>query len=152
MKIKTVSTATGVIVVKWEDKVVSTFDPSECSEDVRNAAMLHGFTQKLMDAHAGTYKETGSVPACREKTEDVWDNLIAGDWNAKRMSAVIPEFLAEHPAIVAAMEEAGIEELDEEQVKALRKHPAFVAWDAKRKLERANAKLKDSDSIVDFLS
>jgi hypothetical protein len=54
-----------------------------------------GIVQKLSDAHADVFKPTGSVAACRDKTDTVWETLLDGDWSASRTASPLKKLVIE---------------------------------------------------------
>ena len=62
-------------------------------ENVKHAAMLHGFKQKFCDNLAMTkeLKQGTTVEAASEMTKDLEQQLLAGNWNAVGKSAKQPK-------------------------------------------------------------
>lgn len=64
--------------------------PRDLSTEVLNQAMLHGLKQKLVDAAAISCDPTTGRPATvdtkYDAVKEVFDRLLAGDWNKKRES------------------------------------------------------------------
>lgn len=61
---------------------------SELAEEIRNQALLHGLKQKLVDAAAiSRNPETGRTATIEDKfdaVKEVFDRLLAGEWNKTR--------------------------------------------------------------------
>ena len=58
------------------------------SADIQRAAMIHGLKQKLVDAAAisrdTTTGKAATIETKYEAVKDVYDRLIAGEWNKRR--------------------------------------------------------------------
>jgi hypothetical protein len=145
MKIKTIKSfdpeAPNLLEGEWADGQKFVFDVETCPPEVCAQLLYHGFKQKLMDEHSGTYKETGSVAACRMVTEDLYARLVDGDWGASRsMGGWVVEAIAEILDIELSEALEKWEGLDEAGQKAMRSHAEVKAWKARRDLARAEAK------------
>ena len=71
----------------FADGGVRVYDLNELPEAIKNRLMLHGAAQKLGDSYAGRDDH-------EDCTENVWSNLMEGNWGAERGSG-LEEKLAE---------------------------------------------------------
>lgn len=116
---------TGVLIFTFDDGDVIRFDTGTVSEEIRNRAVMHGFSQKLGDSYAAAAKEENPLAWAKEQVRDVISQLLAGDWRAAR-AAGTPRVsdLAQALAMVTGntVEEAHafVETLDDDQKKAYR--------------------------------
>lgn len=127
-----------VVRAEWSDGKVTEYDGATLAEDIRNQLVHHGLKQKLMDAHSGTYKETGSVADCRAVTDEVWAQLVAGDFNSERTGT--PWIIECFVDLFDVEEDRAIEMwnlMDAATKKAAYKNPDVTRWKAERDLERA---------------
>lgn len=137
-----------VMVIRWEDGKTSTFDLADLTPEIVAHCAWHGLNQRTMDAHAGVYKETGSIAKCREVSEDVYATLLRGMWSEGRGST---PWIIEAIAEVMGMEHDEAAQLwdglDEKGQKEVRNHPDVKRWKAQRDLDRLGdapaADLKD---------
>ncbi len=67
------------LTFSWADETSTTFKFSEFSNDIRERAMQHGFSQKLGDAYSGA----GSVAEAKTMLDEVFVALSENDWNRK---------------------------------------------------------------------
>ena len=138
------------MVVRWEDGKTSTFDLADLDSAIVAQLAWHGLNQKTMDAHAGVYKETGSIAACREASESVYATLQRGLWSEGRGSSPwIVEAIAE--VMGMDIDEAGgvWDALDEKGQREVRNHPDIKRWKAQRDLDRiGEAPATDLKSLI----
>jgi hypothetical protein len=144
MKVKTVAAfdpkRPSILSVTWADGKKSEWDAADMSAEIRAQLKWHGMKQKLMDAHAATYKETGSVAECRAASQAVYETLVGGSFNSGREAS--PWILQAISEITDTDMEDVVEiwnGLDEKAQKAFFSDPRVRAWKAKRDLERAQA-------------
>lgn len=72
----------------YEEISSQTFDANDLPESIKDYAMLHGLNQKLVDNLAGKTNEKGHTTETRfAETTELWNQLVAGDWNAKRAAS-----------------------------------------------------------------
>lgn len=129
---------TGALIFTFDDGEVIRFDTSKVSEEIRNRAVLHGFSQKLGDSYAAAAKEENPLAWAKEQVREVISQLLAGDWRAARaVGAPRVSDLAQALAMVTgtSIDEAHafVETLDDDQKKAYR---------AKNKVKAALATIK----------
>jgi hypothetical protein len=137
----------GILNVGWGDGVASTFDIELLSEAVVAQLTHHGLKQKLMDAHSGTYAETGSIAECRKVSEAVWENLLGGVFNSERSGTPwIIECLSELFDVEEDDAKGLWEKLDAKSQKATYRDPKVIEWKAKRDLARAG----EMESTIDL--
>lgn len=147
------------IVFAFGDKGRIEFYPGQCSDDIRQAAMFHGFNQKIRDAAAG-YSKDADYAGAREEMHSVIDALYAGSWNRAAGGAgpgVNMEDLATAIATIknATFEKAmaAVEAASPEQRKAWAKNPKVAALVTQARADRlaaAAAKAADTDLDIDL--
>ena len=112
--------------------------PSECSDEIREAAMFHGFNQKIRDSAAG-FSKTSDFSGAFSAMQSVVDNLLGGLWNAKGGNGIgdLVQAIANLKRIDLDEAQGLVEELDDEQYKVVMGKPAVKADIARIKAERA---------------
>jgi len=131
----------------------------ECSEAVREQAMMHGFKQKLVDAAAiSRNPDTGRSATLDDKynaVRTVYDRLLAGQWNATRgdgtgSGGLLYRALCElYPNKSAEAVRTYHDGLTKEQQAAMRLNPKVAPIIARLRDERApKAKGIDSDALL----
>ena len=77
-----------ILHLAFSNGQVLTFDASQVSSDIAQAATMHGFKQKLVDAAAiSRNADTGRSATIEDKydaVKAVYDRLLVGQWNAIR--------------------------------------------------------------------
>lgn len=118
--------------------------PDELLDEMRDAGLFHGINQKVRDAAAGFSKDADYSGAFRVM-QTVVDNLESGIWNAKGGSGTADLVLAIATLKKIETDEAQelVDQLDDEQLKAVMAKPAIKAAILKIKAERA-AKVADA--------
>lgn len=80
--------ASMTVQIAFSDGRTIGFSVDEMTSDIRHAAMLHGFKQKLVDAAAiSRNPDTGRSATIDDKyasVREVYDRLLAGSWNKGR--------------------------------------------------------------------
>lgn len=85
-----VSVAMGVLNLTFADGRKLNLHVSECSQEIRDAAMMHGFKQKLVDAAAISRDpvtgKAATIDTKYDAVREVYDRLTdrAGTWNKIR--------------------------------------------------------------------
>ena len=128
-------------------------EPSELSEEMQGAAMLHGINQKVRDSAAGFSKDNDMAGALLAMSA-TWETLKSGLWNARGGASGESDLAL----AVANLKKIDVEKaaeiigkLDEDQLKALRAKPTVKAELLRIKAERA-AKVADAaDEDEDIL-
>lgn len=102
-----------------------TFDPLHCIDDIRMQLMLHGAKQKIADSYAGAM----SVSEAIEAAEGIIEQLLAGEWNAKRDggTGITLEAIARIQSITVDEAKAKWATLDEKTKKDIQSHPDVKA-------------------------
>ena len=110
----------------------------DCGEEIREAAMFHGFNQKVRDSAAG-FSKTSDYSGAFSAMQQVVDNLLGGLWNAKGGSGIgdLVSAIANLKKIDLDEAQELIEGLDDEQYKVVMGKPAVKAEIARIKAERA---------------
>jgi len=143
MKVRNTRYEGSVIVTEWADKVVSRYDTSLYPPEIVAQCTRHGADQKIHDVHSGVFTKTGSVAACRELSDGVHANLIAGVWNVGRESF---GWGARALAALAKMDEtdakATVDSWSEEETKEFAKLPEVKLWKAEDDVRRAKESAK----------
>jgi len=142
-KVKTLKTLERGVKAEWADGKVSTYDLDELPEEIVRQCAIHGMSQKIMDAHSGQGGE--GVAACRATTDEVYENLIAGEWNKKATGGLLAEAVAELFGIEVEDAREKLAAMDKKTVSAVEKDPRVVAWKAQRALERAQKKMESAE-------
>lgn len=129
---------TGVLIFTFDDGEVIRFDTGTVSEEIRNRAVLHGFSQKLGDSYAAAAKEENPLAWAKEQVREVISQLLAGDWRAARAAGTprvsdLAQALARVTGNTVEEAHAFVETLDDDQKKAYR---------AKNKVKAALAQIK----------
>lgn len=129
-----------VLDISWGDGVKSQYRLSELDPVIRAFGLWHGIKQLTMDTHSGTYKETGSIAACREVSDAKWESLKSGEiYRERGANPWIFEALSEiwDCEVEEAVEAFG--KLPEATQKALFETKEVKKWKAERDLARADA-------------
>lgn len=120
-------------------------------DDILHRLALHGLSQKLGDSYAGAEPDEAY-----ELAQVVADRLMAGEWTQARSStgpgtaraSMLVEALASATGKDIEQALAVVFGMDEDQRKALKKHPAIAAELARLTAERAVAKAKKAQAAV----
>jgi len=125
--------------------------PDDLSDEMRDAALFHGVNQKVRDSASSKSKDldySGAFSAM----QGVVDNLMSGLWNAKGGSGTSDLIAAISNLKKITVEEATelVDNLDDDQLKAVMGKPAIKVEIARIKLERAEkiAAANDDDDLV----
>jgi hypothetical protein len=131
----------GLAVELWADN---------CSDEIREAAMMHGFNQKVRDSAAG-FSKTSDYSGAFSAMQAVVDNLLGGLWNAKGGTGIgdMVQAIANLKKIEIEEAQELIEGLDDEQFKVVAGKPAVKAEIARIKAERAK-KIADASDADDL--
>jgi hypothetical protein len=145
MQIAKKSIGETTITFTWADETETVVDVSEFSEEVRNHAMLHGFSQKLGDSYSGVQ---GDLMQAKAQFEDVLSALTDGDWNRKGGGASSGGIWVEAIAKASgnSLEDvlAKWNTMDDAEKAAAKKHPAVKLAKAEIELARATAKAAEA--------
>lgn len=76
----------------YADGGARVYDTNELSEEMRNRLIVHGLAQKLGDSYAGRDDH-------EDCTENVWSNLMEGNWGAERGSGLEDKLEAAQEAL-----------------------------------------------------
>lgn len=114
--------------------------------------ICHGLGQKIGDSYAGV---NGNVQLAIQNAQAVIDQLLAGEWNAKRQGTggiVIDVLLRMNPAFEgdrkAAQEWLKGKEAEQEGFTAnLKKHPQFKLYKAEIEAERVEKAAENAPDI-----
>ena len=110
-----------------------TCDMADLPTDIVQALAVHGLSQKLGDSYASAE----SVEEARSAMVAVWDNLLAGNWNAKvsRGGKLVEAMVR---ALGKTYEECMtvFQGMDDDAKKELRKHPQIKLAMAEIEMER----------------
>jgi hypothetical protein len=126
------------------------FNSDAVSDEIRAAAMLHGFNQKIRDSAAGFSKD-GDYSGAFRAMQTVVDNLTGGLWNAKGGTGTgdLVQAIANLKKIDLDEAQELIDSLDDEQIKTVQSKAAVKAEILKIKAERA-AKVADASDDDDL--
>lgn len=78
---KVVDAVALTVSFSYADGGARVYDANELSEEMRNRLIVHGLAQKLGDSYAGRDDH-------EDCTENVWSNLMEGNWGAERGSGL----------------------------------------------------------------
>ena len=77
-----------VLTLAFSNGKVIALNRAQMADDIRHAAMMHGFKQKLVDAAAiSRNPDTGRTASVEDKynaVRGVYDRLLSGQWNKVR--------------------------------------------------------------------
>lgn len=132
-------------------------DAGDLTPDIREAALMHGLKQKLVDAAAisrnpGTGKS--ATPADKfEVVRVVFDRLAAGMWNAPRegggnAGGILLRALVRHTGKPEDVLREWLAGQSDEAKAALRLNPRIAAHIAAIQAERAGAADIDTDALL----
>lgn len=156
----TATTAGGVLRLAFSNGLEIALAPEELGTEIRNAALLHGLKQKLVDAAAiSRNTETGRPATVSDKYEAVkavYDRLLAGQWNATRegggtaTGGLLLQALCRMYAGRKTAEElkAFLADKTDAEKAALRKNPRIAQHIADIRAEQAKDGGIDSDDIL----
>ena len=125
------------------------FDAGAVHADIIEAAMMHGFKQKIADSAAGCSKSNDFAGAFAklQATADRLQNTA--DWNAKGGSgnSDLAQAIANLKGIELDAAVDAIAALDDEQLGVLMSKPKVKAEILRIKMERAQAQAGDDDDL-----
>ena len=112
---------------------------------------VHGLSQKIGDAASSFSKDRDFLGAFASMS-GVWETLLAGGWNQKGGGGTSDLVAAVAKLKGVSLEEAqaAIDKANEEQLAALRKHPAIKAEIAEIQKKRAKEAAKTAGSLEDL--
>lgn len=155
--------AGSVLTITGSDGTVLRLDATSMSDDIRHAAMMHGFKQKLVDAAAiSRNPDTGRSATVADKMaaiEEVRERLYQGEWNKTReggtgsgggllLAALVKLYMGRKDE---AAIKAYLSGLDEKQQAALRADPRIAPIIAEIKAAR-DAKRASSVDVGELLA
>jgi hypothetical protein len=116
-------------------------DLSKLKPEIVHRLALHGLSQKLGDSYAG------DVENPVHEARGVYDELAAGNWSTRVAGeprfTLLAEAIAAIKGVAVDVVQSKLEEMDEDEVAALKKNPAVKARmdhiKAQRAIERAKA-------------
>ena len=89
---KTIDINALTVSFSFADGGVRVYDLNELPEAIKDRLMLHGAAQKLGDSYAGRDDH-------EDCTENVWSNLMEGNWGAERGSGLEDKLEAAQEAL-----------------------------------------------------
>lgn len=132
------------------------FYPGQCSDEIRQQAMWHGFNQKIRDSAAGFSKEKDYAGA-REEMQAVIDALYHGAWKRQGGGAGAGVVMADLATAIAQMKGvdferamAAVEKANDEQRKGWMKNAKVQQLMAEAKAKRLAAATTDADDNLDI--
>ena len=140
------------IVLHFSDDTTLTCDVASLSDDIKEALMMHGASQKIGDSYSGEK----DVSVARTKAQKTIDNLVAGEWKAQREGGGGGRIsdLAKALAAVAGVElEQAVEkimEMDKEAKKELRAHPKIKLELINLQKQKAEEELAEAGELPSF--
>lgn len=123
------------LTIEFANGVTKTYDVTKIPTDVQDQLMMHGLSQKVGDSYASAETVEDAI----EAAEDVFHNLVSGQWNAKGggTGGILAEALAAAQGVSLEEAKAVVLALDDKAKTELRKHPAIKLAIAKIQLARA---------------
>jgi hypothetical protein len=137
------------LTFQFEDAKGTTrvFDLSKLSEAMIRELAVHGASQKLGDSYSGVKVVTEAI----QSVDDVWDNLMKGNFNATVSgSGILAEAVARIKGITIEEATAAIRSLDEEAVEKLKKNDRVKGMMIIIRGERAQMKIAETDEDIDI--
>lgn len=129
--------------IAFGDGTSMDFEVSKLPEEVIRTLTLHGLMQKLGDSYAGA---KGDFATAKSSVQQVWDQLVAGQWRAARASGEAKPRTTELAAAIARVTgkdllevQQKVQDADDAKRKAWRGLPAVAAAIAEIRAERARA-------------
>ena len=150
----------GILTLAFGHGETLTVNPADLTKEIRDAAILHGLKQKLVDAAAITRNpETGKPASTADKFEavmKVYTRITGKDasWNQTERTGggstgnagyLVSALIRMKPQATRESIETFVDELDKTQQAALRANPKVAAIIAEIKAERKSKKATDSD-------
>ena len=89
---KVVDAVAMTVSFSYADGGVRVYDANELSEATKRRLLMHGLAQKLGDSYAGRDDH-------EDCTENVWSNLVEGNWGAERGSGLEDKLEAAQEAL-----------------------------------------------------
>jgi hypothetical protein len=148
-KLTNMETGTITFEVGEETRV---FDPAQCSDQMRLQAEFHGFSQKIGDSYAGASKATEDSEMTQEEyilaqIDTAIAQLYAGDWSIRtgagagpRITDLVRALCELYPDQAEADVAETVSNMDADQKKQTRAHPAVATILDRLRAERAAAK------------
>ena len=98
---KVVDAVALTVSFSYADGGTKVYDVNKLSEEIRRRLIVHGLAQKLGDSYAGRDDH-------EDCTENIWSNLMEGNWGAERGSGLEDKLDAAEEALenYSAMSEA----------------------------------------------
>ena len=120
--------------------------------DIRKRLMYHGLSQKLGDSAAGFSKDrdfSGAFAAIQQTA----DNLIAGVWTSRASSGIsdLVAAIADIRGVSVETAQAAVDKMTEDQVAAIRKHPAVKEAIARIQAERLKQAAKAAEGLDELM-
>jgi hypothetical protein len=153
------------LTLTFSDGRVLTLDATTLTDEIKQAAMMHGLKQKLVDGAAiARNPETGRSATLEDKfnaVKEIYDRITdsaAPAWNKGRASGegdggntlllrALCKMSGKSPAVMAALLEAKTKE----EKKALRANPKVAAIIAEIQAERLAQQGIDGEALLDEL-
>lgn len=156
----TIDNGAGKMVLTFDNNSTLVIDADTLDPVIRRAALMHGLKQKLVDAAAiSRNEETGRSATTADKfaaVKEVYDRLLAGQWNKTREGGSIGGLLFKALCSVYADKtpdaiKAFLDKKTDVEKAALRKMPKIAA--AIEAIRAANAKTEgvDVDALLSEL-
>lgn len=128
-------------------------DAEMLSDDIRMRLMYHGLSQKLGDSAAGFSKDrdfSGAFAAIQQTA----DNLISGVWASRASSGTsdLVAAIAELRGVEVEAAQAAVDKMTEDQVSAVRKHPAIKEAIARMQAERLKQVAKTAEGLDELMN
>lgn len=147
---KVIDTDAKTVTIEFADGRKISVCANDLTPDIRDAAMMHGLSQKLGDS----YSSKKSVTDAYDAVDATAQNLIGGNWNGARSTAggFLAAAIAEHTGGDIDAIRAKLSGMDEKQKRAIRDNPNVTAIIKRMELEAAEKRVEDSpnEGITDI--
>lgn len=135
-----------MLTFKLADGQSLTLDANGMSGPIQEAAMMHGFNQKVRDAAAG-FSKGNDYDGAFEAMQQVIESLEGGNWNRQgggmKGQSVLAEAIARFKGCALEAAQAAVQKATDDQKKAWAKNVKIAALMAQVVAERAAARVSE---------
>ncbi len=142
----------GTVIFKLGNGSIIKAELAKVPAEMLNRLALHGLSQKIGDACASFAKERDFSSALASM-DSVWGNLQQGLWTSRAGSSItdLVTILAKLQKKDAEEVQTALEKATDEQMAAIKKHPAVKKALADLQAERAKEQVKAAAPVGDLL-
>lgn len=143
----------GVVACVFGNGLRVEVDVAGLTEEIKERLMYHGLSQKLGDSAAGFSRDrdfSGGFAAVQATA----DNLIAGVWASRASSGTsdLVAAIAELRGVEVDAAQAAVDKMTEDQIAAIRKHPAIKEAIARMQAERLKQAAKTAEGLDELMN